>query len=90
MSKLSEKKIEKIKEDILSVLFDSGLKGMFTYHIAEEIARDDEFVLKLLKELEIKKLVKFKTKSLKGRELKRKKLWVMTDSAYRAYRELVE
>jgi len=89
MSKISERKKERIKEDILSVLFESGIKGRYTYQIAEEVIRDDEFVFKLLEELEKKKLIKRMEKSLKGRKLSRKKLWVMTDGAYDAYSKLI-
>lgn len=88
MSKISEKKIQKIKEDVLSLLFEAGLKGLFTKQIADEIARNDEFVLKLLKELEEQKLTKQIEKTKKGNTFIRRKMWTLTNKAYDAYSQL--
>jgi len=89
MSKISQKKVEKIKEDILSVLFDAGIRGMFTKQISDEIARNDEFVLKLLNELEKQKIVKQMRKTKKGTEFIRRKQWTLTTKAYEAYKDLL-
>ncbi|MCG2717321.1 MAG: hypothetical protein L6408_00600, partial [Nanoarchaeota archaeon] len=82
MSKISEKKVEKIKENILSVLFDAGMRGMFTKQIGDEIARNDEFVLRLLKELEKQKIIKQMNKTKKGTTFIRRKQWTLTNKAY--------
>ena len=82
MSKISEKKIEKINTDILSLLYENNLKPLYTVQIADEVARDDEFVLKLLKNMEKKGLVKQANKGSRRR-------WIMTDKAYNAYSQIV-
>lgn len=82
MSRISEKKIEKIKSDILFLLFERNLKAMYTKEIGDEIARDREFVLKLMKELERKNLVK----NVLKHKVRRK--WMMSEEAYEAYKEL--
>ena len=84
MSKLSEKKIEKIKNDVLFVLFENNLKPLYTKHIADELARDDEFVLRLLKGLEKNNLIK----QVNKKDLRRKR-WVIGDEAYKKYKELL-
>lgn len=89
MSKISQKKVEKIKEDILYVLYDSGLRGVFTKQISEEIARNDEFVLKILKAMEKQRLVKQMRNTKKGTTFIRRKQWTMTDDAYEAYKSLI-
>ena len=82
MSKISNNKIEKIKNEILFILFENNLKGMYTKDVSDEIARDKEFVLKILKELESKNLVKNVLKH------KVRKKWIMTEKAYEAYKQL--
>ncbi|MBM3200701.1 hypothetical protein FJZ53_07210 [Candidatus Woesearchaeota archaeon] len=88
MSKISEKKVNKIKEEILSVLFDAGLRGMFTKQISDEIARNDEFILKILFDLEKQSLVKQMVHTRKGTQFIRRKQWTLTDQAYDAYKKL--
>ena len=89
MSKISQKKIEKIKEEILSVLFESGMRGMFTKQISDEIARNDEFVLRLLENLETQKIIKQIKKTKKGTEFIRRKQWTLTNKAYQTYKKLL-
>ena len=55
--KISDKKKEKISEQILAVLYSNNPKPLFTYKIAQEIARDEEFVKQLLLELKKRKPV---------------------------------
>ena len=57
MPKISQQKIEKISEQILSHLFTIFPKQIFTSEIAKESARDEEFTKKLLEELEKKELI---------------------------------
>ncbi len=89
MSQISKKKVEKIKEEILSVLFESGLRGLFTKQISDEIARNDEFVLKLLQDLEKQNIVKQIKNAKKGTRFIRRKQWTMTDKAYETYKSLI-
>lgn len=82
MSKVSDKVIEKIKEDILYYLYQEGIKAKYTKEIADEIGRDKEFVLRILKDLEKRKLIKNVLK------YKVRKKWVMEDLVYKKYKEL--
>lgn len=90
MSRISDTKKEKIKNEILSYLFENSPRSYYTYEISEELARDDEFVLKLLLDLEKKKLVKRLKKSTKGHNLTKKKSWTITNEAYEAYKSLIQ
>lgn len=89
MSQISKKKVEKIKEDVLSVLFEAGLRGLFTKQISDEIARNDEFILKLLQDLEKQNVVKQIRNTKKGTQFIRRKQWTMTDQAYETYKKLL-
>lgn len=55
--KISDSKKEKIYEQILALLYSSSPKSLFTVNVAEEIARDEEFVKFLLLDLKKKGLV---------------------------------
>ena len=48
MPRISESKKKKISEQILSYLFLISPKQVFTSNIAKELARDEEFIKKLL------------------------------------------
>ena len=89
MSQISKKKVDKIKEDVLSVLFEAGLRGMFTKQISDEIARNDEFILKLLLDMEKQNVVKQIRNTKKGAQFIRRKQWTMTDKAYETYKNLL-
>lgn len=84
MSKISKGKADRIKENILQYLFDESPKSLFTYQIAEEQTRDKEFILKLLLELEDRKLIRQTQK-----DFTRKRKWTLTDEAYSAYKGLL-
>jgi len=85
MSMISELKKNRIKEDILKILYDNFPKMMWTFEVAEEIIRDDEFCLKLLEDLKSKKLVNL-TEESKGRKIKRG--WSMHKNVYEEYKKL--
>lgn len=80
MVRLSDKTTTLLKNDILAILYESSLKPMYTSHIATELRRDNEFVLKLLLELKKEKLVKEVKKGKRGDYLARKK-WVIPPEA---------
>lgn len=84
MSQISKDKMDKIKENILQHLFEESPSSLFTYEVADMQARDKEFVLKLLLELESKKLIKQTQKNFT-----RKRKWTLTDEAYSAYKNLL-
>ncbi|MBU2562273.1 MAG: hypothetical protein KKF68_01265 [Nanoarchaeota archaeon] len=83
--KISEKKKEKIYEQILAFLYTINPKPSFTSHIAQEIARDEEFVKKLLFELNKKRLVVEVKKNPKGKNYLRRSRWKLSEIAYSVY-----
>ena len=84
--KISEKKREKISEQILAFLYTVSPKLLFTSHIAQEIARDEEFTKKLLLELKKKNLVIEITKNPHGVSYLRRARWKISNAAYQAYK----
>lgn len=83
--KISKFKIEKISEQILAYLYSISPQPSFTAHIAREIARDEEFIKRLLKELKKKKLVIEIKKNPKGIEYKKRSRWKLSEQAYKTY-----
>ncbi len=83
--KISKQKIEKISEQILSLLYSINPKPLFTAHIAKEIARDEGFVKKMLLDLKNKKLVEEIKKNPKGIVYLKRSRWRLSDAAYHAY-----
>ncbi len=86
--KISDQKKEKIAEQILAYLFSVSPKVMFTSEIAKEIARDEEFVKKILLLLKKRKFVREVKKNNKGLVYIRRIRWGLSDSAYKAYKKL--
>jgi len=84
--KISKEKREKISEQILLFLYSISPQPKFTSHIAQELARDEEFIKKILLELKNKKLVLEVKKNPKGIDYKRRSRWRLSDKAYQAYR----
>ena len=88
MSKLSEEKVKKIKEQILVELYHQGLKPLFTSEIASLLVRDEEFIKKLLQQLKKDGLVKEIDKSPEGHTYSKWRRWQLTDSAYQAMQKV--
>lgn len=85
--KISQKKKEKISEQIIAYLFSIYPRLNFTSHIATEIARDEEFTKNLLQELKSKKLIIKINKNPKGINYSKRLRWKLSDSVYKAYKE---
>lgn len=85
--RISKLKQEKISEQILSVLFSSNLKPLFVSEIAQELARDEEFIKKLLYSLKNKKIVSKISKNPKGIEYLKRSRWKLTEGAYKMYKQ---
>ena len=83
--KLSKEKRDKIAEQVLSYLYHSFPKQLFTAEIAREIARDEEFIKNLLFELKEKNLVILVRKNESGRDFIRRQRWQLSGPAYQAY-----
>ncbi len=85
--KISEKKREKIFEQILAYLYSINPKPVFTLHIAQEIARDEEFVKKMLFELKKKNFVIEIKKNPKGIPYLKRSRWKLTENIYELYKQ---
>ena len=90
MSKISERNINKIKENIIRILYDEYPQAVFSTHISKLEARDHEFILKLLKELENSGIVKSITKSRLGKQYIERKRWMLSNEVYEKYKELIQ
>jgi len=85
--KISNKKREKILEQIMALLFSLAPKASYTSHIAQEIARDEEFVKALLMDLTKKGLVIEIKKNSSGEAYSRRIRWRISDRAYSIYKQ---
>ncbi|MEK6835386.1 MAG: hypothetical protein AABX61_03930 [Nanoarchaeota archaeon] len=85
MSMVSDNKKERIKEEILRIIYESYPAFLYTYQVADSLIRDDEFVLSLLKELKGKNLLTCLEETT-GHNIKRK--WGLRKEVYDKYKEL--
>ncbi|MFA5856634.1 MAG: hypothetical protein WC867_04700 [Candidatus Pacearchaeota archaeon] len=83
--KLSKIKKDKISEQILSFLYHSFPNEPFTAEIAREIIRDEEFVKRILIELNEKNLVVAIRKNSKGEIFTRRLKWRLASKVYDVY-----
>lgn len=84
--KISGKKKDKISEQILAHLFSISPRAAFTSYIAEEVARDEEFIKKILLELKKKELILEIKKNSNGISYLRRSRWKLTPEAFEAYK----
>ena len=85
--RLSKNKRDRIAEQILAFLYHSFPKNLFTATISQEIARDEEFVKRILFELKEKGLVVPIRKNSKGIIFTRRIRWTLTKKVYDVYSE---
>jgi len=85
--KISQKKREKISEQILALLYSKSPQALFTSQIAQEIARDEEFIKKILLELKNKNLIIEIKKNPKGIQYIRRLRWRLSDNTYKIYKK---
>lgn len=83
--RISKEKKDKIAEQILSYLYHSFPQQLFTAEIAKELARDEEFIKRILLELKDKKLLVSIRKNKKGIHFIRRVKWQLSSNAYDAY-----
>ena len=86
--RISNQTKNKIFEHILSFLFSINPKSAFISNISKEIARDEEFVKKLLQELKTNNLVVEIKKNPQGKPYLKRSRWKLTDPAYKAYKSV--
>ncbi len=84
--KISKEKVEKISEQILALLYSINPKPLFTSQIAKEIARDEEFIKKILFNLKKKNLIIHINKNSKGVLYTRRARWKLNDKIYKIYK----
>jgi len=89
MSVISKEKQEKIKEEILRVLFENSPKAMFTSEVSSQIVRDEEFTLRLLENLNSQKLINKINKNSDGKDYLTRKRWVLASKTYDIYKKLL-
>lgn len=87
MPKISNQKKEKISEQILSYLYSIFPKQIFTAEIAKELARDEEFIKFLLKDLEKKGLVIKIDKNPQGLKYSLRLRWRISNRAHEIYKK---
>lgn len=83
--KISQEKKNRIIEQIIYYIYQSFPKYPFTAEIAREIARDEEFIKKLLFELMDKNVVISIKKNNKGIFFSRKIRWKLSNQIYDIY-----
>ena len=85
--KIAKEKRDKISEQILALLYSNFTKPLFTSKIAQELARDEEFIKNLLDELKTKKLVISINKNSQGIPYLKRTRWRLQDNVYQAYKQ---
>jgi predicted transcriptional regulator with HTH domain len=85
MPVISLKNKNKIKEQILYLLFSKFPKPLFTAEIAQELARDEEFIKKLLIELHKDSLLVKISKNSEGINYLRRIRWRISNKVHEAY-----
>ena len=83
--RLSQEKEDKIIEQILYYLYQSFPKNPFTAEIAREIARDEEFIKRILLGLKTKNLVILINKGKSGEIFSRRLRWKLSTKVYDIY-----
>ena len=83
--KLGQEKKDKIIEQILHYLYTVFPKFPFTAKISRSIARDEEFVKKILLELKEKNLVIAIKNNKKGQLFSRRIKWKLSNKVYEIY-----
>lgn len=88
--RISVSKEEKIKESIIHLLFEHSPKALFTASIAQNLARDEEYIKKLLLALERKNFVVAVKKNPQGKSYRRRIRWLLDTKIYETYKKINE
>mgnify|MGYP003971694391 CR=1 FL=1 len=84
--RLSQDKKDKIAEQVMSYLYHEFPNQPFTAQIAREIARDEEFIKRVLFDLKEKGLVTPIRKNANGDIFTRRLKWRLTQKVYDVYK----
>jgi hypothetical protein len=87
--RLSKQKRDKICEQILALLYHNFPKPLYTFNIAKEMARDEEFIKVLLLDLKDKSMTILVDKNKEGEKYKRRQRWRLSNQAYEVYSQKV-
>ena len=87
---ISKEKLDKIKEEILRVLYTNSPQMLFTCDVAREVIRDEEFIKRLLNELEKYKFVVRIKKNPQGIDYTLRSRWRLSTSVYDSYKKIQE
>jgi len=87
MPQISKQKTDKITEQVLFYLFQSFPRQLFTSDIAKELARDEEFIKKLMLEMLKKELVVKVDKNPTGEIYKKRLRWRLSNKVYDIYKQ---
>jgi len=87
MPVISQKKKDKISEQILHHLFEISPSSSFTNKIAETIARDEEFIKSILQDLQKKSLIVLIDKNKEGIKYEKRQRWRLSSQAYDVYKK---
>jgi predicted transcriptional regulator with HTH domain len=85
MPNISKEKIKKIEEQIIFYLFSIFPKSSFTSEISSEIARDEEFIKKLLINLNKNGLIIKIDKNSNGIKYERRIRWRLSNKTQQIY-----
>lgn len=77
MVKLSSKTTDKLKDDIISILYENQLNPLLTIEISNELRRDKEFTKRLLCELKEQGILNEIKKNNKGKNYIKRSRWAI-------------
>lgn len=83
--RISVEKKNKITEQVLSYIYSRFPYYPFTAEIAREVARDEEFIKKLLFDLKERSLLVSITKNNRGEPFTRRIRWRLSNKVYDIY-----
>lgn len=90
MPRIGKTKQDRIQEQILQFLFQIFPKQVFTSDIAQEIARDEEFIKVLLLDLAKKELVIKVDKNPEGISYLRRARWRLSNKVHELYSQQIK
>lgn len=88
MPRISTKTRDKISEQVLAYLFHAAPEPQYTAAVANELARDEEFIKSLLFDLEKRNLVIKITKNSQGADFIRRQRWRLSNQAFDIYKRM--
>lgn len=89
MTRLSEKTKKYVKDEIVSVLFNSH-SAMYANQVAASIGRDKEFIKQMILELEELGIVSRFDKNKRGKHYKERCRWRLKPEVEKVYRNLAK